>query len=465
MSTSIPITYTASTLAAGLDTLLRQLALCRYAGKKLVRVQVRVETQDILQWLSCLPSGNRCYFSLRDQSLALAGIGAALELKATAPATIPALFAQAEQVVKGSDAYWVGGCSFSGRSGAYQWREFPGARFVLPLIEIRQQRGLYYIAFNLYAESFAQWQEQQLSIHSYCRQLAYTEMPELQPVRIESRRNSVGAELWQQQVEEALAQIKNGDLQKVVLAREVALELSNSPNPMLILAALEAANPECYTFAVETDSKCFIGCSPERLLSRKENAVETEALAGTVRRGATETEDKALERILREDPKLTHEHKLVAKAIKESLEPVTAHLEDSEPVKILKLNRIQHRCQPLSATVSATTANSDLYRCLHPTPAICGYPSHRAQAFINEIEQLCRGWYSGSVGILGDKYCELSVAIRSALVDNERLWLYSGVGIVAGSIAEQEWHELESKLEAMLQAIGNNALAIDYNAH
>jgi len=83
MSTSIPITYTASTLAAGLDTLLRQLALCRYAGKKLVRVQVRVETQDILQWLSCLPSGNRCYFSLRDQSLALAGIGAALELKAT----------------------------------------------------------------------------------------------------------------------------------------------------------------------------------------------------------------------------------------------------------------------------------------------------------------------------------------------------------------------------------------------
>ncbi|SMF41556.1 isochorismate synthase [Alteromonadaceae bacterium Bs31] len=457
--------YTASTLASGLEMLLRRLGLCRYIGDELLRIEVPIEAQDCLQWLASLPSGERYYFSCRDQSLSVAGIGTALELKATSPSAIPDVFAKAERLVDKSNAFLLGGCSFSGRSGAYQWQGFPGARFVLPLIEIRQQDGAYMLAFNVFASSFAQWQEQQLAIHSICRQHVFLEVPEPPVVKIKSRRNSVDAELWQQQVQEVLQKVEEGSLQKVVLAREVSLELSSSPDPMLILAALETANPDCFSFAMEMDGKCFFGCSPERLLKRQASTLHTEALAGTVRRGKNHVEDLALERVLRKDGKLIHEHKLVAKAIKESLTPFATLIEDSEPVKILKLNRVQHRCQPLTVKVSGDSATGDLYRCLHPTPAICGYPSARALSLINDIEQICRGWYSGSVGIIGHGYCELSVAIRSALLAGNKLWLYSGVGIVSGSHAQEEWQELESKLESMLQAIGSKVSAIDYNVH
>ncbi len=416
-----------------------------------------------MQWLAGLPRGERCYFSCRDQSLTLAGVGVAIELKSSSPAGMPRVFAQAEELVKDTKALWLGGSSFSGRAGAYQWQGFPGARFVLPLIELRQEQGSFSLAFNLCADSFAQWQEQQLAIHSYCSLLAQVEAPGLKQTQIVSRHNSVDEELWQQQVDESLELISRGDLQKVVLAREVALELSECPNPMLVLAALEAANPECYSFAIELEGTCFMGCSPERLLKRRSAELKTEALAGTVRRGLSKTEDIALEKLLLEDPKLVHEHKLVAQAIQESLVPVTARLESSEPVKVLKLNRVQHRCQPLTAIIHPSVATSDLYSCIHPTPAICGFPSTKALALINDIEPICRGWYSGSVGVLGHAYCELSVAIRSALIIKNRLWLYSGVGIVEGSVAGEEWQELESKLESMLQAIGYKVFTKDCN--
>ncbi|WP_083607916.1 isochorismate synthase [Teredinibacter haidensis] len=455
---------TVSPLVSGLNNLLHQLKLCRFRSHTLVRVDTPILPVDLLLLLASVNSPDRSYFSHRDQSFSVAGLGIAVELEAAKPSAMADLLAEAERQVSGSEAVWIGGCAFNGRSGTHQWQGFPGARFVLPLVEVRQERGKYSLAINLYVESFGQWQKQLLAIHTLLRSLCQQQPTVSGGVVVEKRHNSVNPRLWREQVQEALTRIDAGELKKVVLAREVELELAGSANPFLALKALQQSNPCCYSFAIEKQDKLFFGCSPERLFHRRGRVLHTEALAGTVKRGLNPEEDLVLEQTLLHDPKLVLEHELVAKAIEESLQPLALHLFEREPVEVVKLGKIQHRYQALRAAIDAAITNNELYQSLHPTPAICGYPCAQAQALINEIEQAGRGWYSGNVGLIGDGYCEFSVAIRSALSDQNRLWLYSGVGIVEGSDADEEWLELESKLESMLQALGNNALALNCNA-
>lgn len=438
--------------------LLRRSSLCQFRSGVLVRLSIPVQSVDILSWLGSLDIENRSYFSHRDQTLVVAGLGIAVERSALSPADIDGVFSSAQDIVRGTDALWIGGCSFSGRSGTRQWQGFPGARFVLPLVELREFRGEFSLSVNLFAHSFGEWQTQLLSLNSLVQQLHYHPLHLPEFTHVVKRRNSVSQELWRSQVAEALAKIESGELEKVVLAREVLLELSEPANPLEALELLQEINPGCYGFAIETGGKWFFGCSPERLFSRSGDKVFTEALAGTVRRGRSLKEDLQLENRLLVDPKLILEHQLVTKAITDCLRPLANSVEPEQGLQLVKLGRIQHRCQPLTASVPTDIGNGQLYTHLHPTPAICGYPRNQAQAFIREIEQLGRGWYSGAVGIIGTSSCELSVAIRSALCEHQRLWLYSGVGIVKGSNADSEWQELESKLESMLSVLGQGSI-------
>lgn len=455
---------TDTVLTSAAESLQRRMSLCGFRSHELVRISIDIPPVDFLSWMGSLDVDNRSYFCHRDQTLVVAGLGVAAERTALSPSAIASVFSSAQQLVAGTDALWVGGCSFNGRSGTRQWQGFPGARFVLPLIELREYRGQFTLAFNLYAESFGEWQTQLLAINSLVQQLHYHPVQGGKQVHVEHRHNSISQDLWREQVSEALAKIRAGELDKVVLAREVLLQLTGSANALSALRVLQQVNPGCYGFAIESEGKWFFGCSPERLFLREGTQIVTEALAGTVKRGSNQQEDLALENHLLNDPKLILEHELVARAISECLAPVARSVNSDAPVHLVKLGRIQHRCQPLAAILKDNVTNADLYTQLHPTPAICGYPRKQAQAFIQEIEQLGRGWYSGAVGIITGESCELSVAIRSALCENNRLWLYSGVGIVEGSCADSEWLELESKLESLLCVLGQNAYSIRCDA-
>ncbi|WP_082087046.1 isochorismate synthase [Teredinibacter purpureus] len=461
-------------LVAALESLQKRLELCRFTRQQLMRIEMPMHPINVLDWLASIKTSARCYYSNRENTTTVAGLGVAAELVAVKPSDISAVFTQAAQWVAGSGACWVGGCAFNGRPGAHQWQGFPGARFVLPLIEVREQHGLFRLAFNLRAATFGEWQQQLMAIHSIVRALRGVTESSSPVGLVEARSDSVDRELWREQVKESLGRIRKNELKKVVLAREVMLKLSAPANPFIALQALERNNPNTYTFAIESAGKIFFGCSPERLFRREDNNVLTEALAGTVKRGRSIVEDKALENTLLHDSKLIHEHHLVSQAINESLHAVIEGGVTLGDVEVVKLGCVQHRYQKLTASVHAASDNGVLYEKLHPTPAICGYPREAAKHVINEIEQLSRGWYSGNVGIIEEKSCELSVAIRSALWDKKRLWLYSGVGIVDGSNALDEWNELESKIESMLMALGytvapasmmqSDTVALHYNA-
>ena len=123
--------------------------------------------------------------------------------------------------------------------------------------------------------------------------------------------------------------------------------------------------------------------------------------------------------------------------------------------EVLQLSNIQHLYTPIEGTLRKANGVLPILEVLHPTPALGGVPRKEAMEFIRESEPVPRGWYAAPIGWID---CDLdgafNVAIRSAVSQDNRVWLYSGAGIVGKSIPEKEWDETSLKFKPMLNALG-----------
>tara|TARA_Y100001934_G_scaffold273755_1_gene364599 strand:- start:96 stop:1646 length:1551 start_codon:yes stop_codon:yes gene_type:complete len=262
---------------------------------------------------------------------------------------------------------------------------------------------------------------------------------------------------WCERVEKARGVIRNGELDKVVLAR--CVEWGAPPDAEFdafgTAHRLRKEYPTCRTFLIRRpDGSSFVGATPEILVSLERQQVEAVSLAGTARRGKTELEDKRLGDALVASAKDQHEHRLVTDAIRTSFEPVVEDLRIGTEPKLLKLQNVQHLETPIEATLDRTRGIMELISRLHPTPAVGGTPSLEAQKWLHENEELERGWYAGLVGWLSSDGDGLfAVAIRSALVRPEKAWSFAGAGLVVDSDPNLEWEETALKLQAMGQSL------------
>ena len=242
-------------------------------------------------------------------------------------------------------------------------------------------------------------------------------------------------------------------LPKVVLSRQTELVCNKKINHCDLLSQWQQANPASFHFSFQFNkSDAFIGCSPERLFSRDKNMVHTEALAGTVNRGRNDREDNILLQSLLTDKKIDRENYLVQEFIIANLMGLKAQVH-CEPAHVMQLHNVQHLCVPIKAQLKTQTTDAELLYKLHPTPAVGGTPKLPALQFINDNEPYCRGWYAGAVGYVSQHKSDFSVAIRSALISDNKIKLFAGAGIVTGSIAEQEWQELDNKIHTVLNII------------
>lgn len=245
----------------------------------------------------------------------------------------------------------------------------------------------------------------------------------------------------------ALDSIEEHDLDKVVLARRVALALDDSMDPMLVLRHLEKATSGSYHFAVRpVGGPAFVGASPERLFRRDGRCVESEAVAGTRPRGETEAEDAAFREELLQSPKERREHAYVQEAIREDLERVCTHVEVPNETRELALERGRHLYSKVTGTLRSGTRTTELLETLHPTPAVGGVPTGDAVEAIRAQEPFDRGWYAGPVGWIGRDAAEFAVGLRAGLAWEDRVALFSGAGIVDGSEPDREWEEIEQKI-------------------
>jgi isochorismate synthase EntC len=177
-------------------------------------------------------------------------------------------------------------------------------------------------------------------------------------------------------------------------------------------------------------------------------------MAGSVARGATEADDDRLARQLEDSAKDGAEHMLVADFVVDALKPF-AETVIARPPEVVRFTNIQHLATAVSADLRQPAADAlELAAALHPTPAVGGWPRAAADALIDELESMERGWYAGAVGWIDAKGDgEFAVALRCGLLWEDGARLYAGVGVMPDSDAARELEETELKFKALLTAL------------
>lgn len=252
---------------------------------------------------------------------------------------------------------------------------------------------------------------------------------------------------WMSMVDAALSAIAAGAVEKVVLAREVLVESDAPFDAATVLRRLTTQQPGSFVYAADG----LVGASPELLVRRIGETVESRPMAGT----AVADGDAESLRALAESVKDQREHGFVVDAISDVLGAVCRDLEVGHVPEVAVFGHVAHLATPFRGRLGAPAPTAlDLARRLHPTPAVGGTPTAAALALIRELEGFDRGRYAGPVGWVdarGDG--EWAIALRGAELDGTRARLVAGAGIVAGSDPDAEWAETQAKLEPMLRAL------------
>ncbi|MGE5364971.1 MAG: isochorismate synthase [Bacteroidota bacterium] len=263
---------------------------------------------------------------------------------------------------------------------------------------------------------------------------------------------------WIENAKKAIEKIESGELEKVVLSRNIEISLNREPEIACLLDQLKRRYRDCYIFAYHSAKSTFFGASPEKLIRISRNRIETDALAGSASRGNTPEEDTMLEEQLLQDDKNLREHITVRNFISSALSQLDCKVTYDEKPAIKKLFNIQHIWTPIYAECPGFRSPFPLLENLHPTPAVCGVPQQEAFSTIKKLELYPRGLYSGIIGWFNfEGEGEFSVALRSALLKGKKLYAFAGCGLVDGSEANTEYKETEMKLKPILSLFTDEA--------
>ncbi|OVA13299.1 Isochorismate synthase [Macleaya cordata] len=327
-----------------------------------------------------------------------------------------------------------------------EWKGFGSFYFMVPLVEFDELEGSSMLAITIAWDNTVSWtwgnainmlrpklHQASLNIENYFL-LAELEVPE---TFVLSNNHVPSKASWDIAVNRALEMIKgsNSDLVKVVLARSTEVVATSDIDPIAWLAHLQVEGKDAYQFCIQPpDAPAFIGNTPEQLFHRKRHSVSSEALAGTRARGESKSLDLQIENDLLRSPKDHLEFTIVRENIRRKLE--------AKPAKIIrKLPRVQHLYAQLKGRLRNEDDEFDILSSLHPTPAVCGFPTEVARQFIAETEMFDRGMYAGPVGWFGGRETEFAVGIRSALVEKGLgAFIYAGAGIVEGTKSSLEYY-------------------------
>lgn len=281
--------------------------------------------------------------------------------------------------------------------------------------------------------------------------LAPAEAPE-PPRDVVFADGSRNGEDWMTVVADAVARIGRGDLEKVVLARDLVATAAEPVDVRWPLRRLASAYPMCWTFHVDG----LFGATPEMLVRRERGLVTSRVLAGTIRRTGDDTRDLALAAALARSSKDLEEHEYAVRSVADALEPHCSSMNVPETPFVLHLPNVMHLATDVAGVVhdAATVSSLQLAAALHPSAAVGGTPTPAAQALIAEIEGLDRGRYAAPVGWMdADGDGEWGLALRSGLVEGSTVRLFAGCGIVADSDPEAELAESQAKLVPVRDAL------------
>ncbi len=413
------------------------------------RVEVNIGPLDLVSWLAAQPGETKIFFSSREpQGRATAGTGAADTFFHSSEPDYTGAFEHMRKRL--SSAFprvaYFGGFAFAPGHIDSHWESFGACRFVVPRFELTREDGRTTLACNLDASI-----KQPSALRALLAQLetmtAGGSSPHAGPGQPVSQTDVPGHDQWVKGLAAAVSRIKAGDYKKTVLARRRDLDFKNPIDAPAVLDFLSRLPSPRYHFLFRFGGEhVFLGSSPERLYKRTGRTLLSEALAGTRSRCSLEQEDLRLAKELMDSRKEQQEHDFVVDTIREKLAPLCTSLDEDSEKKLVKLKEVQHLVLYFKGLLKDTIGDEHIMTGLHPTPAVGGCPLEPALEAIRLAEPFKRGWYAGAVGSVGRDRADFAVGLRSAMVYKNRLSLYSGVGVVEGSVPEAEWNELNCKI-------------------
>jgi len=283
--------------------------------------------------------------------------------------------------------------------------------------------------------------------------------PVLAPGAVSFTEGALSVAGWRDVVAQGVEAIRRGEVDKVVLARDVNATAEREIDPRWVLSRLAAGYESCWTFSVDG----ILGATPELLIRSDKGLVTSRVLAGTIRRTGDDDADVARAAILAHSSKDLEEHEYAVASVAHALEPFCSSTNVPDVPFVLHLPNVLHLASDVTGVLAtgaehgAGPSSLALAAALHPTAAVCGTPTGAARALISRIEGMDRGRYAGPVGWIGaDGDGEWGIALRSAELDRDdprRLRLFAGCGIVAASDPADELAESEAKLEPMRSAL------------
>jgi menaquinone-specific isochorismate synthase len=448
------------------------LAQCRDAAArdgraKLVSISLAVDALDPLAVLESIfePGEPHFYTERPGIETAIAGAEAAVAFEASGRERFAAVQRFVDETLAHTIAVGDVNAPFGGPhffagfafgEAVEEGEPFPAARVFVPRWQVAKAGATTTAVANLLVTPEAELgalAERVWRAHAKFTGFRYREANGAEPAA--PRFSTAEAGDYRAVVARALERIVGGEFRKIVLARAQDLRADQLLHPLRVLNGLRQRFPDCYSFSFANGrGQSFIGASPERLVRASKAVLETEALAGSIRRGAGASEDAALAAALLGSEKDLREQRDVLDDIVARLAPLGLTLEFSPTPQLRRLANVQHLHTPVRAALPDTVRLLDVLAALHPTPAVGGSPREAAVGRIRELEGFPRGLYAGALGWLNARNGgEFFVGIRSALVDGATARVYAGAGIVAGSTPEKEFAETELKFKAMRDAL------------
>jgi anthranilate synthase component 1 len=269
---------------------------------------------------------------------------------------------------------------------------------------------------------------------------------------------------YQQAVEKIKEYIVAGDAMQVVLSQRMSVPFSGEP--LNLYRALRFLNPSPYMVYFDLGDHHVVSASPEILARVEDGKITVRPLAGTRKRGNNEAQDLALEKDLLADTKERAEHLMLIDLSRNDSGRVskTGSVTVQKQMFVERYSHVMHIASIVESEIRDDKSALDVLQATLPVGTLSGAPKVRAMEIIDELEPEKRGIYGGAMGYLGwNDNMDMAIAIRTAVIKNEKLYVQAGAGIVADSQPKMEWEETQNKARAIVRAVqmANNELSVE----
>ncbi len=278
-------------------------------------------------------------------------------------------------------------------------------------------------------------------------------IPHAPPMHGGEAKSEFGEVAFKNAVVKAKQYIFDGDIMQVVLSQRMVQPFPASP--LSLYRALRSVNPSPYMFYYDMGDHHVVGASPEILVRLEGDAVTVRPIAGTRPRGKTQQQDTELAQELLADPKELAEHLMLIDLGRNDIGRVAQNgtVKLTEKMIIERYSHVMHIVSNVEATLKPGHNAIDVLKATFPAGTVSGAAKVRAMEIIDELEPSKRGIYAGAVGYLGfNGDMDMAIALRTAVVKDNMLYVQAGAGIVADSVPESEWMETQNKARAVLRA-------------